>query len=105
MAGQQSITTNLRPLSTDIYHVMIIKTGGFSRNLFYYYFLEILLNDLEFVFLKFKLFYKTHWTSLFSFYLFIFYLLFTLFAQILQLLCILTLSTFSHHHKQYKREN
>ena len=35
-------------------------------------FQEILLNNLELVFLKFKHFYKTHRTSLLSFYLFIF---------------------------------
>ena len=67
--GQQSITANLWPLTAHIYHVMIIVTGGFSKKSFYY-FLEILLNDL--VFMEFKHFYKTHKTSLFSFYLFIF---------------------------------
>ena len=43
---------------THICHViMIILTGGFS---IYYYFLEIILNDLELVFLEFKHFYKAH---------------------------------------------
>ena len=72
-AGQQSITANLWPMTAHIYHVMIIVT--FPRNLFYYhFFLGILLNILEFVFLEFKHFYKTNKISLFSFYLFIFYL-------------------------------
>ena len=43
---------------------------------YYFYFLKILLNDIELVFLEFKHIYKTQRTSLFSFYLFIFYLLF-----------------------------
>ena len=42
----------------------------------HYYFVEILLNNLELVFLEFKHFYKTQRTSLFSFYVFIFYFLF-----------------------------
>ena len=33
-AGQQSITANLWPLTSDIYHVMIIVTGGFSKKCF-----------------------------------------------------------------------
>ena len=47
--GQRSITANLLPLTAHIYHVMIIVTGGFSKKsvLFYYYFLESFLNDLE----------------------------------------------------------
>ena len=32
--GQWSITSNIWPLITHIYHVMIIVTGGFPRNLF-----------------------------------------------------------------------
>ena len=54
-------------------------TGGFSMGSFrwyYFYVLEILLIDLELVFLEFKHIYKTQRTSLFSFHLFIFYLLF-----------------------------
>ena len=54
-AGQQSITINLWPLTAQIYHVMIIVTGGFSKRSFYYYyyfFLEIPLNDPELVFLE-----------------------------------------------------
>ena len=43
---------------------------------YFYYFLEIILTDLELVFLEFNHFYKPHRTSLFSFYLFIFYSLF-----------------------------
>ena len=43
---------------------------------YYFYFLEIALNNLELVFLEFKHIYKTQRTSLFSFYLIIFYLLF-----------------------------
>ena len=71
--GQCSITTNLRPLTTNIYYVMIIVTGGFSKKYFYYYyFLKILLINLELVFLGLKNFYKTHRTSLFYFYLFSF---------------------------------
>ena len=61
-SGQQSITANLRPLTAHIYHVMIIVTGGFSKKSFFYqyyfHFLEILLNDLELVFLEFKHIYK-----------------------------------------------
>ena len=44
-AGQWSITTNLWPLTAHIYHVMIVVTGDFSKNSFYYnyfYFTEIL---------------------------------------------------------------
>ena len=44
--------------------------------IFHYYFLEILLSDLELVFMEFKRFYKTSKTILFSFYLFILYSLF-----------------------------
>ena len=43
----------------------------------YYYFPEIILNDLELAFLEYSHFYKTHRISLFSFYLFIFYSLFS----------------------------
>ena len=55
--------------------------SDFSKKSFFFYqynfyFLEILLNDLELVFLEFKYIYKTQRSSLFSFYLFIFYLLF-----------------------------
>ena len=56
-AGQQRITANLWPLTAHIYYVMIIVTGDFSKKSFYYYyyyFLEILLKDLELVFLEFK---------------------------------------------------
>ena len=54
-AGQQSITANLHPLITHIYYVMITVTGDFSKKSFYYYyFQEILLNNLELVFLEFK---------------------------------------------------
>ena len=34
MASQRSITANLRPLNTHIYHVVIIMTGGFSKKSF-----------------------------------------------------------------------
>ena len=51
---------------------MIIVTDGISKKHFFYYFLEILLNDLELVFLEFNHFYKTQRTNLFSFYLLIF---------------------------------
>ena len=37
-AGQQSITPSLWPLTTHLYHVMIIVTSGFSKK----YFLSIL---------------------------------------------------------------
>ena len=57
-AAERPITTNLWPLITHIHHVMIIVTGSFSNEyLFDYYhsyFLEILLNNLELVFLEFK---------------------------------------------------
>ena len=43
---------------------------------YYFYFPEILLNDLKLVFLEVKHIYKKQRTSLFSFYLPIFYLLF-----------------------------
>ena len=56
--GQRSVKANLWSLNSHIYHVMIIVTGGFSKKYFFYYycfyFLEILLNDLELVFLEFK---------------------------------------------------
>ena len=71
--GQQSITGNLWSLIAYIYYVTIIVTGGFPRNLFHCYFLEIFLNYLELVFLEFEHFYKTLRISLFSFYLFTFY--------------------------------
>ena len=54
-AAQQSITANLWPLTTNIYHVMIIVTGGFSKKSFYHYysyFVEVLLNNLELAFLE-----------------------------------------------------
>ena len=54
-AGQWTITANLWPLTTHIYHVMIIVTSGFSMKPFYYHcfhFAEILLNDFELVFLE-----------------------------------------------------
>ena len=41
-----------------IYHVMITVTGGFSKNLSFY-FLEILLNNLQLVLLESKHIYKT----------------------------------------------
>ena len=43
------------------------------QDIFYYYFLEILLSNLELVLLELKHFYKTYRTSLFSFYLLILY--------------------------------
>ena len=61
-AGQLSITADFRPLTAHIYHVMIILKGDFSKKSFCYYhfcFLEIFLNNLELVFLEFKLIYKT----------------------------------------------
>ena len=74
-AGQRSITTSLWPLTAHIYHVIIIVTGGFFKRSFFYlycfYFLEILLKDLELVFLEFIHIYKTQ-RNVFSFYLFIF---------------------------------
>ena len=36
-ASQWSITTNRRPLTTHIYHVMIIVTGGFSLKSFLFF--------------------------------------------------------------------
>ena len=54
-ASQQSITANLWPLTTHFCHVMVIVTGGFSKKPFYhyyFYFVEILLNNLELVFLE-----------------------------------------------------
>ena len=65
-----------------IYHVMILVTGGFSKRSFlllFPYFLEILLNNPELVFLEFKHFYKTLRTSLLSFYLLNFYSLLSTF--------------------------
>ena len=60
-ASQRSITANLWSLTAHIYYVMIIVTGDFSKSFYYchYYFLEILLNDLELVFLEFKHLRKT----------------------------------------------
>ena len=60
-------------MTAHIYHAMNILTDGFS-NIFFYRFLEIILNDLELVFLGFKHFYKTRRTSLFSFFQVIFLL-------------------------------
>ena len=75
-AGQWSITTSLGTLTAHAYHLMITVTGGSSKkSFFYFYFLEILLNGLELVFLEFKHIYKTQKSSLFSFYLFCFLLI------------------------------
>ena len=79
-AGQQSINTNLWPLTTHIYHLMI--TVFFPEIFFFLFFDKIILfprnsfKVLELVFLEFKPIYKTQTTSMFSFYPFIFYLLF-----------------------------
>ena len=62
----------------------------------YYYFLEILLNNFELVFLEFKDFYKTHRTSFLSFHLFIFLLV------ILQSFCVLILSPFPYFSTTYR---
>ena len=53
-ASQRSITAKLWPLTAHTYPVMIIVTGGFSKKSFYYifYFIEILLNDLELFFME-----------------------------------------------------
>ena len=69
-ANQLSITANLRPLTANIYHVMIIVTSDFSKKSFYYYyyFLKIIFNDLKLVFLVFK----PHRANLFSFYIYSF---------------------------------
>ena len=59
-AGQQSITANLSPFVTHIYHVMIIVTGSFSRESFLTNiigFPKIHLNDHVLVSLEFKLIY------------------------------------------------
>ena len=42
-AGQQSITANTWPLTTHIYHVMIMVTGGFSKKSFLLIFSEAAL--------------------------------------------------------------
>ena len=64
-------------------------TVAFQRIFFNcYHFLEILLNDLELVFLKFKHFYKIHRKSLFSFICLFFTRCFIIF------LCINTLHLF-----------
>ena len=81
-AAWHSITTNLQPLTAHIYHAIIIVIGGFSKKCFYYYFLEILLNNLELAILEFKHFYETQKTSLFSFYLFIFTCFFVIILHI-----------------------
>ena len=85
-ASQWSITANLRPFTTHIYHVMIIVTGGRFRRNHFYYFLENLLNNLEFVILEFKHFYTQ------VCFLFICYFL----LIVSQSFCELTLSTFSY---------
>ena len=77
--GQSTVNYRHSLVLDRPYLVMIIVTGGFSKKSFFYYyfyFLEILLNNLELVFLEFKHIYKTQRTSLFSFYLFIFCFLF-----------------------------
>ena len=71
----RAITINLWPLTTHIYHAMIIMTSGFSKK-------SLLLfprNSFEHVFLEFKHLYKTHRISLFSFYLIIFIRCFVIF--------------------------
>ena len=84
------------PLTAHIYLVMIIATGGFSKKLFfgYFYFLEILLNYLELVFLEFKHINRTQRTSLFSSYLFIFLLI----CCFIIILCINALHLFVFFH-------
>ena len=66
-ARQRSTIANVRSMTTHIYHLMIIVTGGFSKKslLLLLYFPRNLLTDLEFLFLEFKHFYKIHRTSLF----------------------------------------
>ena len=84
--GQQLTTGNLQLLSTHIlacndhcdrwlFQEIFIYYYYHYCYYYYYHFLEIILNDLEPIFLKFNHFYKTHMTS-FSFYLFNFYSLF-----------------------------
>ena len=65
-ASQWSITANLWPLTAHIYYLMIIVTGDFSKKSYYcyYYFLEILLNDIELVSWNLNT-YKTHRTKFF----------------------------------------
>ena len=57
-ASQRSITASLGPLTAEIYPVMIIVTGSFSKRYFYFYyyhyyyyhyylFLEVVFNDLK----------------------------------------------------------
>ena len=57
-AGQRSITANFQSLTADIYHVMIIVTGSFSKWSFSWLILFLfprnLLNDLELVCLEVK---------------------------------------------------
>ena len=48
-AGQRSITTNLWPMTTHIYHVMIIVTSGISKKSF---FIIIFRNSLTQMFFK-----------------------------------------------------
>ena len=94
--GHRSISANLQPLTTHINHLMIIITSGFSnKSLFYYYyfyFLEILLNDLELVFLEYKHIYKTQRPTLLSSYLLFFTCCFKL------ILCINILHLFILFH-------
>ena len=89
--NQQSITAKL---CTFIYHLMIIVTGVFSKKAFFYYFLyfyflEIVLNDLELVILEYKHIYKTKNKSVF--FLSVCFLLVVSYS-----FCVLMLSTFSH---------
>ena len=61
-AGQWSITANLWPLTTHIYHEMFIVTIGISKKSFLLLQLfprNSLVKDLELVSLEFKHFYKT----------------------------------------------
>ena len=48
-AGQRSITANLWPMTTHIYHVMIIVTSGISKKSF---FIIIFRNSLTQMFFK-----------------------------------------------------
>ena len=71
--GRSTVNNRQSSVFDSPYSSWSFRPVGFPRNLFYYFSLAIILDNLELVILQFKHFYKTHRTSLFSFYLFIFY--------------------------------
>ena len=94
-AGQQSITTNLQPLTAHIYHELIIVTGGFFKK----FFINIVLFSWKFFWKILKLFFwnlntltQLQNTKNKSVFLLSAHFL----LAVTKSFCVLTLSTFSY---------